>query len=155
MDKLIAVIRVRGKTEVRGTIERAIELLNLTRVNHCSFFKDSKVLRGMLMKGKDYLTWGNVNSETMFKVLQKRARLEGDARITDAWLKNKNITWEKLNELFLNNPKEVYKLGIKKVFRLTPPSKGHARKGIKISFCEGGALAERKEKINDLLLKMI
>lgn len=42
-----------------------------------------------------------------------------------------------------------------KVFRLNPPRKGYGRKGIKIAFSRGGALGDRKEKINDLLLRMV
>jgi large subunit ribosomal protein L30 len=44
---------------------------------------------------------------------------------------------------------------LKNVFRLSPPRKGFERKGIKQSFSNGGALGNRKEKINDLLKRMI
>jgi large subunit ribosomal protein L30 len=40
-------------------------------------------------------------------------------------------------------------------FALQPPRKGYGRKGIKIPFAKGGALGNRGEKINDLLLRMI
>ena len=47
------------------------------------------------------------------------------------------------------------KLGVKPVFRLTPPKKGHERKGIKKDYTVGGALGYRASDINKLLLKMI
>jgi large subunit ribosomal protein L30 len=40
-------------------------------------------------------------------------------------------------------------------FRLHPPRKGFGRKGIKASFVNGGALGDRKEKINDLITRMV
>jgi large subunit ribosomal protein L30 len=40
-------------------------------------------------------------------------------------------------------------------YALQPPRKGYGRKGIKLPFSRGGALGDRKEKINDLLLRMI
>lgn len=42
-----------------------------------------------------------------------------------------------------------------KVFHLNPPRKGFGRKGIKQPFGIGGGLGDRKEKINDLILRMI
>ena len=45
--------------------------------------------------------------------------------------------------------------GIKAYFRLMPPVKGFARQGIKKPFSMGGALGYRKDKINDLIKRMI
>jgi large subunit ribosomal protein L30 len=42
-----------------------------------------------------------------------------------------------------------------KCYALQPPRKGYGRKGVKLPFSTGGALGDRKEKINDLLLRMI
>ncbi len=43
----------------------------------------------------------------------------------------------------------------KKFFALSPPRKGYGRKGIKMPFKLGGALGDRKDKINDLIQRMI
>ncbi len=43
----------------------------------------------------------------------------------------------------------------KKGLKLSPPRKGYGRKGIKMPFKLGGAYGNRKEKINDLLTRMI
>ena len=43
----------------------------------------------------------------------------------------------------------------KKAVRLAPPRKGYERKGIKIAFVNGGALGDRREKINELVKRMI
>jgi len=44
---------------------------------------------------------------------------------------------------------------LKKYFLLHPPRGGFERKGIKKSFVNGGALGYRKEKINDLIKRML
>ena len=49
--------------------------------------------------------------------------------------------------------KEIHEL--KPIFRLRPPKKGYEREGIKKPFSVGGALGYRKDKINELLEKMI
>ena len=43
----------------------------------------------------------------------------------------------------------------KKIFHLHPPRGGFERKGIKTPYAMGGALGNRKEKINDLILRML
>jgi len=58
------------------------------------------------------------------------------------------ITWGVANE-------EVTNLfGKEKVLCLNPPRGGYGRKGIKLSFSAGGAYGSRKEKINDLIIRM-
>ena len=47
------------------------------------------------------------------------------------------------------------KIGVKPVFRLTPPKKGFGRQGIKKPYSIGGALGYRASDINDLLNRMI
>jgi len=88
-------------------------------------------------------------------LIKKRGRLLGDKRITDEWLKTNKMTLDKLVEQFEKDPKSVYTLGLKKVFRLSPPSKGFGKVGIKYPFVQKGALGNRKEAINLLLKRMI
>jgi len=152
---LVAIVRVRGKVDVRKDINDTLNMLNLTENNHCSIFTDNPILRGMLKKAKDYCTWGFIDKDTLKLLLQKRARLEGDKRLTDDFFKANKLTIDKLIDEFEKDPKTVYKLGIKKVFRLSPPSKGFGKVGIKYPFAQKGALGDRKEEINKLLKKMI
>lgn len=50
---------------------------------------------------------------------------------------------------------EKRRKGDKKIVRLSPPLKGFGRKGVKIPFKNGGAIGNRKDKINDLLKRMM
>lgn len=63
------------------------------------------------------------------------------------------ITWGDIDDQTRNMLTEKHKE--KKVFRLNPPKKGYGRKGIKKAFSVGGALGDRKEKINDLIQRMM
>ncbi len=51
--------------------------------------------------------------------------------------------------------KALEKRGGKNVFRLNPPKKGYGKKGVKMPFKLGGALGDRAEKINDLVMRMV
>ncbi|MEM2977462.1 MAG: 50S ribosomal protein L30, partial [Thermoplasmata archaeon] len=48
-----------------------------TRQNHLSFVPEDSTHRGMLQKVKDFVTWGEIDEETAFRVLEARGRLEG------------------------------------------------------------------------------
>ncbi len=63
------------------------------------------------------------------------------------------ITWGNLDEEGKKALEKKKSGG--KAFRLSPPKKGYGRKGIKVPFGVGGALGERKEKINDLIKRMV
>ena len=45
--------------------------------------------------------------------------------------------------------------GLKRFFRLRPPEKGFERKGIKKTYAVGGVLGYRKDKINELIMRML
>ena len=76
-------------------------------------------------------------------LIEKRGE-EFRGRETD---KNNKIEYSKF--ILIGNKK------YKPYFRLNPPRKGFGRKGIKVDFKIGGALGERKEKINDLIKRMM
>lgn len=152
---LIAIIKIRGSVKVKKEIKDTLNMLCLTENNHCSVYKDSAVLQGMLKKGQDYITWGSIDKETMKFLLKKRGRLPGDKRLTDEWLKEHDLTLDKLEDMFEKDPKSVYALGVKKVFRLSPPSKGFGKVGIRYPVTQKGALGNRKDKIDELLKRMI
>jgi len=152
---LIAIVKVRGNVGVKKEIKDTLNMLCLTENNHCVVYKESPVLEGMLFKVKDYVTYGQIDRVTLANLIKKRGRLKGNKKITDEWLKANKLTMDKLVDQFEKDPKSVYKLGLKKVFRLSPPSKGFGRKGVKYHFAQKGALGDRKEAINDLLKRMI
>ncbi len=153
---MYAVIRVRGRTGVRWDIADTLKMLNLTRINHCVLIPDTPAYRGMLQKVKDYVTWGEIDEETLAKLIRSRGRLYGDEPITDEYVK-KSMGFETIEGLAkaIVEGKVLYKdiPNVKPVFRLHPPLKGWEK--TKRHFTEGGALGYRGEKINDLILRML
>ncbi|MCG2827410.1 MAG: uL30 family ribosomal protein, partial [Thermoplasmatales archaeon] len=63
--KTFAVVRVRGNININRGIKDTLKMLNLTKVNHCVFIPETKEYKGMLQKVKDYVTWGEIDSDTL------------------------------------------------------------------------------------------
>ena len=140
---VFAVIRVRGIVNVNPDIKRTLELLRLKKVNHCVLLEENNVYKGMLQIIKDYTTWGEIDKETLPKLITSRGMLAGDKEITEKYVK-----------AILDNKfkyKEIPE--IKPLFRLSPPKKGY--EGIKRSFKNGGALGYRGKDINKLIGRML
>ena len=66
-----------------------------------------------------------------------------------------NISPETRKELIERRGKKDRTGHDENCFSLHPPRGGFGRKGIKKPFSSGGALGNRKEKMNDLIMKMI
>lgn len=151
---MIAVIRVRGTTGVKGEIADTMKMLRLNRINHAVILDENPSYQGMLQKAKDYITWGEINEETLAKVITKRGRLPGGAKVTEEYLKENtpHKTIEDVAKAVFKGEK-LEELGIKPVFRLHPPRKGY--KNVKKAYNEDGTLGYRGENIEDLIGKML
>jgi len=154
----MALVRVRGRVHLRGSISDTMKMLNLTRVNHCSLVFDQNKFKGMLSVVKDYITWGELDEKTLSRLLKERARVVGDKRLNDAYVKanSKFDSIKSLSDALMKGEVRVTEVkGLKKVFRLSPPKKGYERKGIKAPYSTHGALGYRAEKINELIERMV
>jgi large subunit ribosomal protein L30 len=151
-----AVVRVRGTVNIKPDIKKTMQLLRLTRVNHCVLLEENVVYNGMLHMVKDYTTWGEINKETLAKLISARGKLIGDKPLTTEYLKAATPyhSFEKLSEAILENKVKYKEIPeIKPVFRLNPPKKGH--RTIKRSFVNKGSLGYRKDGINKLIERML
>lgn len=151
-----AVVRVRGTVNVRHDIKKTLEMLRLNRVNHCVLVEENESYKGMLQKAKDYITWGEIEKDTLVELIKKRGRLIGDKPLDDGYVKSatsyKSI--EELAEAIIEGKIKYRELPeIKPVFRLSPPRKGY--EGIKRAYTVGGALGYRGKDINDLIKRML
>ncbi len=141
----IAVIRVRGRRNLKPKISKTMELLRLNRVNHCVLVEDSPYMKGMFNLVKDYVTFGKVSEEMVIRLLTKRGK-RGAKRLSEimkpeeiAEAAKKIMAGAKVIEF--SDP----------VFTLRPPSKG--RRDIKRPYPVGD-LGVRPD-INPLLRKML
>jgi len=151
-----AAIRIRGTVNVKPDIRKTMQLLRLTRANHCVLLEETEVYKGMLQVVKDYTTWGEINQDTLTKLLSSRGKLMGDKPLTEEYLKNTTSyqSFEKLSKAILEN-KIKYKdiPEVKPLFRLNPPKKGY--RTVKRSFVNKGSLGYRKDTINTLIERML
>ena len=139
----IAVIRVKGLTGVRYDIDNTLKKLNLYKKNYCVVVPKTAAYMGMIKKVKDYATWGEIEESTYNTLIEKRAK-EFTGRVTD-----------RKGKIRYNRFIKVDNKKIKKFFRLNSPKKGYGRKGIRVSFNNGGALGNRGDKIKDLIMRML
>jgi len=151
-----AAIRVRGTVNINPNIKKTLQLLNLTKVNHCVLLEDKPSIKGMLQVVKDYITWGEIEKDVVSKLISSRGKLEGDKEVTNDYLKSATSysSMETLSQAIVDN-KFRYKdiPSVKPIFRLNPPKKGY--EGIKRSFTNKGALGYRGKDINKLIERMI
>lgn len=151
-----AIIRVRGQPDVNYDIEYTMGLLGINKVNHCVVVPEDDVMKGMLQKVKDYVTWGEINEATLADLIRVRGRVTGDSMIDDAFL-TENSDFKTAEEMARAIIEDGYRMrdvdGVKPVFRLHPPIKGY--EGNKRPYKNGGALGYRGEAINDLISRML
>ena len=141
---MYAAVRIRGPVGVPKAVEDTLNMLRLTRVNHCAVLPKNPSTEGMLKKARNYITWGEVDKETLERMIAKRGRLPGDKRLSGKDAKEASAKIEKSQTM-----KES---GIKLLFRLSPVSGG--LKSTKSDYPKGD-LGYRGEKINSLLRKMM
>ncbi len=153
--KCLAVIRVRGTSDISREIKDTLKMLHLTRNCHATLIDDRPSYLGMLRKARNYLTWGEVSKEGVKLLLENRGRLIGNKKLTEQYAQQ--IGRESLSDL----AEAIYELrveydrlsDIKPVFRLRPPKKGFKGK-VKRSYAAGGVTGYRGEAINELIKRM-
>lgn len=152
---MFAIIRIRGLVGMKREIEDTLKMLRLNAVNNCVIVSEAAEYKGMLKKVKDWITWGEIEKETLVAMLKKRLRLIGNKRVEEKVLKE--ITdFDKFenfaDELLAGRIKLKDFEKLQPVFRLTPPSKGF--KSIREPYPKGD-LGYRGKEINELLERMI
>lgn len=155
--KILTVVRIRGSVGVKKDVKDTLRMLRLYKKNNCVVINNSPNYVGMLMKMKDYVTWGELDDKTFKELLEKRGRLPGKKKLTEKYVKEKlKLDIDGFIKEFFEGKKKLKDVpGLKPYFKLHPPRGGFERKGIKTPFSLGGVLGYRKEKINDLIRKML
>ncbi|NHJ87383.1 MAG: 50S ribosomal protein L30 [Asgard group archaeon] len=152
---LLAIVRIRGQVDQPHDILRTLELLNITRPNHCVIVPNDSTHQGMAQKVKDVATWGEISKKTLTELIKKRGRVQGNKKISNAFLKEQKFeTMSEFITALYDGKADMRRIdGLKPLFRLHPPRKGF--KGVKDPITRGGDLGYRGEAINDLLEKMM
>jgi len=152
---MLAVIRIRGSVDTSRDVEATLRMLKLNYVNNCILVPENEDYLGMLKKTKDYITWGKIDKQTLVELLKKRGRILGDKQMEEKNLKEitKFSNFEELSDALIESKINLKDLKeIKPVFKLNSPRHGLRAKRLPYP---RGALGNRKEKINEMLMKMI
>jgi len=154
--RCLAVVRVRGVSDIFREVKETMKMLHLERNCHATLIDNRPAYLGMLKKAQNCLTWGEISKDTLALLLKNRGRLVGDRKLTDEYAeKVGRKSLDELAEALCKGELEFHGLpDIKPVFRLHPPSRGFKGK-VKRSFASGGVTGYRAEAINDLLRQMI
>ena len=140
-NKIICIIRIRGQIGLDKDVEETLHRLRLRRKYSCVVLTPTREQSGMLKKVRNFVAFGNISKETLEKLIEKRGQpIE----------KKKKIDVKKAVEAF-EKGNTLEKLNLKPFFRLHP-----ARGGMntKLHFPKG-VLGDNKDKINDLVLRML
>ncbi|TRZ67988.1 MAG: 50S ribosomal protein L30 [Methanothrix sp.] len=150
---MYAIVRLRGGVNTRPGIKDTLKMLRLHRVNHCVVVPETPHYRGMIQKVKDYVAWGLVDEEMLTPMLENRGRLSGNRHLTDQFIRE-GTSYKTIRDFaaaICEGSASFNDAGVKPVFRLHPPRKGH--RGIKKTVQEGGELGFH-DAIGNLLRKM-
>ncbi|OWP57292.1 MAG: 50S ribosomal protein L30 [Thermoplasmatales archaeon B_DKE] len=153
---MLAVIRIRGETGLSPDSQKTTELLRLHKINHLVVIEDNPISRGMMNRVENYVTWGEIDKDTLTVLLKEKALFKGRRRIAEDNLKESTgyDTYGSMAEALLKG--EVKYKDIKDivpVIRLNPPYKGY--EAIRKHFKKGGSAGYRGAEINKLIKRMI
>lgn len=153
----VAIVQIRGGIGMRKTVKDTLKHLRLQRKNSCVIVEPSESIKGMIIKTKDYITWGEIDKETLKILIKKRGRIVGNKQLTEEYVQSKlKINLDEFTDKIYDSKIKLRDLpGFKTFFRLHPPIHGFEREGTKKPFSLGGSLGYRKDKINELIQRMI
>ena len=154
---LYAIVRIRGTADVPPDVEATLKMLRLTRKFTAVLYPKDPTIDGMLKVVKDWVTWGEIDKETLKELILRRGRLAGNKPITEESLKE--VTGMGIDEFvdaLLDGKVKWHKFDnkVKPVFRLHPP-RGGFKKSVKKPVKAGGELGYRGADINNLIRRMI
>jgi large subunit ribosomal protein L30 len=138
---MICVIRITGDVKLKREIRETLSRLRLRRKYACIVLDPNKEQLGMIKKLRNFVAFGEIDSETFKKLIEKRGQKIDRKKKIDAKVAVEGISKGKKYENF----------NLKPFFRLHPPRGGIKSK---VHFPKG-VLGDNKNKINDLIKRML
>lgn len=153
---MFAVIRLINKADLNKDIKDTLKMLNLDAPNNCVIVPKTADYTGMLKKLNNCVAYGEVDKQTLSKLLEKRLKLsQGDKKVDVNLLKESTgmNSFDELADSIIQGKNRLNDFKkLQKTLRLSPPSKGF--KSTKSYYPEGD-LGYQGDKIKDLLERMI
>lgn len=151
-----ALVQLRGEVNLSGDVRDTLRMLNLGRVNHCTFVPETPAYEGMVQKVAEVVAFGSPSEEVVATLLRRRAEpAEGSTDIDDDWVADATDydDVEGLATALVAEETTLSEQGLSPVLRLHPPRGGHD--GIKRTRADGGTLGRHEpEEIDTLLYSM-
>jgi large subunit ribosomal protein L30 len=151
-----ALVQIRGEIDQSAGVRDTLDMLNLGRVNHCTFVPETETYRGMVTKVNDWVAHGEPSTAVVTSLLARRGEpLEGDETVDDDWVARDTDygSIEELAEALVAGETTLRDQGLSPTLRLHPPRGGHS--GLKHPAIEGGQLGKHTtEEIDALLTAM-
>ena len=136
---MILVIRISGLVEVSSEIEESLFRIHLRRKYSATLLEPTHSNLALLKKIRNFVAYGNVDESTIKEIVEKRGEP----------LPGKKVNLSSVSEQA--SKKKLSDLGLKPFFRLHPPRGGIDSK----QHFPQGVLGDHKEKINDLIRRML
>ncbi|MDO8459855.1 MAG: uL30 family ribosomal protein [Nanoarchaeota archaeon] len=139
---MILIIRIAGQVDVPGDVKEALFRLRIRKKYSAVLIKPTPESLKLIKKIRNYIAYGPINKETLLELIEKRAKPVKKGIKIDAAKIAEQIDKKTLEEL-----------KVKPFFSLHPP-----RGGIDAKIHAGrkkGVLGDNKEKINDLVRRML
>lgn len=140
---MIAVIRISGLVKIQKAIQDALYRLRLRRKYSLVLLKPKREELKLLKKLRNHIAYGDINKETLRLLIERRGK-------TKAKLK-KPKPEEIMEQIEKRSPKTW---DIKPFFLLHPPRGGIDSK-MHFSTTKKAVLGDNKDKINDLIRRML
>jgi len=146
---MIAIIRIKGMVGIRKDLAETLSRLRLRRKYSCVVLVNpTKEQLGMVKKVKDFVACGEVDEKFFEKMIKARGK---------SLDKKKEVDAKKVIDGLIKG-KKYEELNLKPFFRLHSPRGGFKSKGgaspIKTHYPKG-VLGDHKEKINELIERML
>jgi len=158
--RCLVAVRLRGTARINPELQKTLESLRLKSKYNAVLLYETPSIKGMLQRAKDHVTWGEVDADTIARLLEGRGRATGNRRIDDEYVRGEFPEYgsvEKLAAAIASGSiplEKLWRSGVKPVFRLHPP-KGGFDKTIKRAYGSGGELGYRGPDIKYLIERMI
>ena len=79
----VAVIRIRNIAKSDGKIRDTLMKLKLHKSHTCSVFEGTDCIVGMINKAKDYVTYGEIDEETLKMLIDKRGKKDKEGKMRE------------------------------------------------------------------------
>ena len=152
---MYVIIRLRGTVNTKPETKDTLRMLRLNQINHAVVVDETPNFAGMIQVVKDFVAFGKIDAGTLTLLLEHRGRLAGGERLTEEYVAAHSAfkTIAAFAAAVVDGKAKLADLpGLKPVFRMHPPRKGHA--GLKRTYQQGGALGNYGEDIVSLVEQM-